>query len=87
MANHSQAEKRNPQRNKKQAHHRHFRATMRSLVKRVKGALEEKNSEKAKESLKKAIPLIDRCGQRGVITPKRASRTIARLTRAVNHLS
>jgi small subunit ribosomal protein S20 len=86
VANHPQAEKRNRQRLKRQAHHRHYRVTMRSYIKRVKSALDEKNSEKAKETLKQAIPIIDRCSQRGVIPRQRASRTIARLTRAVNSL-
>jgi small subunit ribosomal protein S20 len=87
VANHPQAEKRNRQRIKKQAHNRHYRATMRTLIKRVQAALEEKSGETAKETLTHAIPLIDRCGQRGVIPKKRASRTISRLTRALSALS
>ncbi len=86
MANHAQAEKRNRQRVKKQAHHRHYRATMRTVVKRVRAALEEKDGEKAKEILKNAVPVIDRCAQKGVVPKKRAARAISRLTRAVSAL-
>jgi small subunit ribosomal protein S20 len=86
VANHPQAEKRNRQRVKKQAHHRHYRATMRTLIKRVHAALDEKNGEKAKEILQRAVPVIDRCAQKGVVPKKRAARTISRLTRALNAL-
>ncbi len=87
MANHQQAEKRNRQRVKRQAQHRHARSTMRTLIKRVASALEDKDAAKAKEALKEALPQLDKCGQKGVIPKKRASRTISRLTRAVNSLS
>lgn len=84
MANHPQAAKRNRQRIKIQAHHRHFRTTMRTQIKRVRTALEAGDAEKAKEALGLAIPLVDRCAQKNVLPRKRASRLIARLTRAVN---
>ena len=84
MANHKQAAKRNRQRIKIQAHHRHFRTTMRSQIKRVRVALEAGDSEKAKEALVIAVPMVDRCAQKNVLPRKRASRIIGRLTRAVN---
>lgn len=83
MANHPQAEKRNRQRVKRQAHHRHFRTYMRSLIKAVNAAVNEKDSGKAAEVLKSAVPMIDRCAQKNVIPRKRASRMIARLTKRV----
>ena len=86
MANHPQAEKRNRQRIKVQAHHRHYRSLMRTLIKRVKQAVEQKDGTKAKESLQQAVPAIDKCAQKGVIPRPRASRTISRLTHAVNNL-
>ena len=87
MANHQQAAKRNRQRIKIQAHHRHFRTTMRSQIKRVRVALEAGDSEKAKDALGLAIPLVDRCAQKNVLPRKRASRIIGRLTRAVNNVA
>ena len=86
MANHSQAEKRNRQRIKRQSHNRHYRATMRTVIKRVRAAIDEKNPEKAKEALKVAVPTIDRAAQKGVLPRQRASRTISRLTTAISAL-
>jgi len=87
VANHPQAEKRNRQRIRIQSHHRHFRSTMRTHVKRVHAAVAEKNPTQAREALKVAVPFIDRCAVKGIIPRKRASRTVSRLTQAVNALS
>lgn len=87
MANHPQAAKRNRQRIKIQAHHRHFRTSMRTHIKHVRAAIEAGDMEKAKEALGLAIPVVDRCAQKNVLPRKRASRLIARLTRAVNIVS
>ena len=87
MANHPQAAKRNRQRIKRQALSRHFKSTMRSSVKRVQVAVEAKDHKKAEEALQKAIPLIDRCAQKGCVPRKRASRAIGRLTLSVNKIA
>jgi len=86
VANHRQAEKRNRQRIQRQAHHRFFRSTMRTFIKRVRVALQEKEKTVAQEVLGKTIPLIDRCAQKGIIPKVRASRLVSRLTQAVNKL-
>ena len=86
MANHPQAEKRNRQRVKKQTHNRHYRTAMRTLIKRVKAAVAEKNPDKAQQELKVAIPALDRGAGKVVLPKKRAARTISRLTKAVNAL-
>jgi small subunit ribosomal protein S20 len=86
VANHAQAEKRNRQRIVRQSHHRHFRTTMRTQVKRVRQAVERRERTIAGELLQGAIPLIDRCAQKGIIPKKRASRLVSRLTRAVSSL-
>jgi small subunit ribosomal protein S20 len=87
VANHPQAEKRNRQRLNKQAHHRHFRTTMRTHIKRVRTAVADSDIDKAREALKAAVPFIDRCAGKGIVPTKRASRTVARLTKAVNGLA
>lgn len=87
MANHPQAIKRNRQRLKVQAHHRHFRSTMRTYVKRVRTALDQRDDAGAKVALKEAVPVIDSCAQKGIIPKKRASRIVSRLTRAVSGLA
>lgn len=86
MANHPQAAKRNRQRINRQAHHRHFRTTMRTLIKSVTAAVTAKEGDKAKEALKSAVPMIDTCAQKNVIPRKRASRIISRLTKAVTSI-
>ena len=87
MANHTQAEKRNRQRIKCQAHHRYFRSTLRTAIKRVRAALDEKDLGRAREALKQAVPLLDQCARKGVIPQKRASRTVSRLVKAVTSLT
>jgi ribosomal protein S20 len=59
---------------------------MRSLIKAVREAITEKDHGKAQTALKNAVPMIDRCAQKGVIPHKRASRVISRLTTAVTSL-
>lgn len=87
VANHPQAAKRNRQRIRRQTQNRHFKSTMRTHIKRVRAAIATKDSGAAKEALTHAVPIIDRCAQKGVIPRKRASRFISRLTCAVNSLT
>lgn len=86
MANHRQAAKRNRQRIQRQAHNRHFKTNMRTHIKRVRAALEESDKDAAKTALGVAVPVIDRCAQKGVIPRQRASRLVSRLTLAVDKL-
>lgn len=86
MANHPQAQKRNRQRIKRTIHNKHFRTTMRTYIKRVRSAIEAKDLVKAREALKEAVPVLDRCSQKSVIPRQRASRLISRLTLAVTAL-
>ena len=86
MANHRQAEKRNRQRIRRQAHHRHFKTTMRTYIKRVRTAVEEADTTAAQGALKEAVPMLDKCAQKGIIPRKRASRLVSRLTLAVQRI-
>ena len=56
---------------------------MRTAIKKVRAAVDSKNSDEAKTSLGSAIRLIDRAGSRGVLKPNTRSRLVSRLTRAV----
>ncbi len=87
VATHPQAAKRNRQRIRIQAHHRHYRTAMRTTIKRLRAAIEAKDVDQAKAALGEAVPMIDRGAQKNVLPRKRASRFIARLTAAVNGLS
>ena len=87
MANVPSAEKRNRQRLKRRARNLFHLTTMRTYVKRVRTALDAKDSGKIAEALKAAVQIIDKAAQKGVIDKKAASRKISRLTLAVRHAS
>lgn len=86
MANVPSAEKKNRQRIKRRARNLYHLTTMRSYVKKVRLALDEKNGEAATKALGAAIRIVDKAAQKGVIGKKTAARTKSRLTHAVNQL-
>lgn len=86
MANHKSALKRVRQNVKRRARNRHVLTSMRTLIKRVRAAIEAGNSEEAKANLADAVRHLSRAADKGVIHRKQASRKIGRLTRAVNNL-
>jgi small subunit ribosomal protein S20 len=86
LANHKSALKRNRQNEKKNARNTHVRSTLRTHIKRVREAVEGKDTQKAKDALTAAIPVIDSAASKGVIHSNTASRSVARLTRLVNTL-
>ena len=59
---------------------------MKSAIKAICAASEEKSAEKAQEALKAGVPIIDRTAVKGVIHKKNASRKVSRLTKHVNDL-
>ena len=83
MANVASAEKRNRQRIRRRARNLFHLTTMRSFVKRVRKAIEIKDTAQAAVALKEAVRVIDKAAQKGVIDKKTASRKISRLTLAV----
>lgn len=86
MANHKSALKRNKQNKIRQARNSHIRSTMRNLVKTVREAVAASDKDLAQQTLKLAIPCIDKSSTKGVIHKSTASRKIARLTKLVNTL-
>ena len=87
MANIASAEKKNRQRLKRRERNLYHLTTMRSYVKKVRTALDEKNAQAAKAALDVAIRIVDKAAQKGVINKKTAARTKSRLTVAVNHVN
>ena len=87
MANHPQAKKRNRQRIKKTLRNRHIRTTLRTSVKKVRTLIGEGDSDGAKAALGTAVQCLDKAVTRGVMHKSTSSRTISRLTVAVNKLS
>ena len=86
MANIKSAEKKNRQRIKHEARNRSQRSELRTAVRKLRSAIASKDAEKAKQALAPAVRLLDRSG-RGLLKSNTTSRTISRLTRAVNALA
>jgi small subunit ribosomal protein S20 len=84
MANHKQAAKRNRQRIKRRVRNLTHLSSMRTYVKRVRKALDEKDLDAAKEALPVAIRAIDRAATKGVLHRNTASRYVSRLVVAVS---
>jgi small subunit ribosomal protein S20 len=57
--------------------------TLRTYIKRVRKAIDAKNSAEASTALSLAVRVIDKAAQKGVIDRKSASRKISRLTKSV----
>lgn len=87
MANHKSAIKRNRQNEKRSARNRGLRTQVKSHIKNVLTAVEEKNVEAAQKSLKEATTVIAKVANKGVLHSRAASRKISGLAKKVNQLS
>ena len=83
MANIKSAEKKNRQRITHEARNRARKSEMRTAIKKVREALGNKDAKGAEAALAGAVKLIDRAASRGVIKRRTASRSVSRLTVAV----
>ena len=86
MAIHKSALKRSRQNQEKRVINRGIKSNLRTKIKSVSAALEEKDQKKAQEALSQAIPAIDKIASQGIIHKRNAARKISRLTRKVNAL-
>ena len=84
MANIKSAKKKNRQRIRRQARNSAQKAAMRTAVKNLRAAVAAKDQPRAAALLKAATALISRLGRRGVIKKRTSSRSVSRLTVAVN---
>ena len=86
MANSAQARKRARQ----NVNRRQIKASQRSMVRtfinHVVKAVEDKNYDAATEAYKKAVPVIDRIADKGVIHKNKAARHKSRLNKAIKAL-
>lgn len=78
--------KRARQTKKRTLKNRSVKSELKSITKKIEGAVINKNAEEAKTALKEAIPVIDRAAVKGIIHSNTASRRISRLVRLVNSL-
>jgi small subunit ribosomal protein S20 len=86
VANIKSSQKADRQRVTRTAHNVARKTAMRTAVKKVRAAVELKNSKVAKAALPGAIRAIDMAASKGVIKRGTASRSVSRLTVAVNAL-
>ena len=63
-----------------------IKSTLRTHVRKVRDAVEEKNLDKAKTALPAAVKIINRTADKNVIHKKKASRLQSRLSKKVNAL-
>jgi small subunit ribosomal protein S20 len=87
LANIKSSQKKNRQRIVHEARNRAQKSAMRTAIKALRAAIEAKKAPEAKALLLPAIRLVDRAGRRGVIKHHTASRTVGRLTVAVNAIA
>jgi len=86
LATHKSAEKRARQNKKRQLRNVSVKSSVKTRLKAVLSAVEEKKKDDARAALAKAISVIDKAASKGVVHKNTASRKISRLTRKVNQL-
>ena len=87
MANTSSAKKAVRQSRRRNAINKARRSRVRTFVRKVEEAIDEGDSEKAKEALRAAQPEVMRSAQKGNMHKKTASRKISRLSKRIKALS
>jgi len=87
LANIKSSQKKNRQRITHEARNRAQKSAMRTAIKALRTAIASKDAKQAQALLIPAVRLLDRAGRRGVIKHHTASRSVGRLTVAVNGLA
>lgn len=87
MANTAQARKRARQADKHRDHNAALRSAMRTSIKKVVKAVEQKDKNGAQEAFRQAVSLIDKVEQKGVIHRNNAARHKSRLNARVRALA
>ncbi len=87
MANHPSAEKRNRQRIKRTDRNRAVKSSVRTIVKKVRLAVQGKDKATAEALLKEAVSAIDSAKSKGVFHKSTAARRVGRLSASVSKLS
>lgn len=83
MANHVSAVKRAKQNEKRRNRNRHVVSTCRTLVKKVRTAIDSQDPAAAQTALADAARALDSAASKGVLHRNNASRRIGRLASAV----
>ena len=86
MANTASAKKRARQAEKHRQHNASLRSMVRTYIKKVYLAIENKDLKLALESFGLAQPIIDRMAQKGLLHKNKAARHKSRLTKHIKQL-
>ena len=86
MANIPSAKKRAKQAEKRNSHNASLRSMVRTYIKNVLKAIEAKDLDKAKDAYAKAVPVIDRVADKGIIHKNKAARHKSRLNQHLKAL-
>ncbi len=87
MANHKSALKRAKQNEIQRVRNKGYKTKVKKAVKEVRTALAENTQAQAKETLVRAISVIQKSASKGIIHKNQAARKVSRLTLQVNKLS
>jgi len=87
LANHKSALKRARQSEVTRLINTGYKTRVKNVVKEVRSAIAEGSGDQAKETLKKAVSVLQKTASKGAIHKKKASRKISRLALQINQLS
>jgi small subunit ribosomal protein S20 len=84
VAHHKSAKKRARQTSVRRARNRHVRSSLRTAVKAAHSAITSDESDESTSAVRTAESAIRKAASKGVISKKRASRQVSRLTKRAN---
>ncbi len=87
MAKHLSVIKRHHQSLKQRARNQHVKSTVKTLIKKVRSAVESKDRDNALAQLREVNRALDKAVGKGILKHNTASRRLSRLTRVVNQLN
>ena len=87
MANSPQAKKRARQAEKRRNHNASLRSVVRTMIKKVNAAIGSGDAAAARDAYDKAVPVIDRMADKGIIHKNKAARHKSRLSAAIKGMA
>jgi len=87
VANSPQARKRARQSEKRRTHNASLRSLVRTNIKRVVTAIQTGDATQAREAYDRAVPVIDRMADKGIIHKNKAARHKSRLNAQIKGLA
>ena len=87
MATHKSAIKRAKQSEDRRLRNRARKTRVKTAVKQVRTAVDNKSVEEAQAALQQAIPVIDKAASKGSLHHRAAARKISRLSKQIHALS